>query len=167
MNYRRGSTILMCFSNLCDKFTLSINLSIKWEDWTRWLLEFCPSLQLLNLVTFFFTSIFENLKLPYHWKVLNYQMNRKRPVLYFKTENRFSTVQFKIKFVINFTLGEHSIYLEFWGYGLDNIFITKEEIGVNKSYNALIFCLFKCQCWNRKETELIFFPTHSPFSTVI
>lgn len=163
MNYRRGSTILMCLSNLCDKFTLSINLSIKWEDWTRWLLEFCPSLQLLNLVTFF---LLPSLRIS-NFHIIGNQMNRKRPVLYFKTENRFSTVQFKIKFVINFTLGEHSIYLEFWGYGLDNIFITKEEIGVNKSYNALIFCLFKCQCWNRKETELIFFPTHSPFSTVI
>lgn len=59
------------------------------------------------------------------------------------TGNKFNTVQFSIKFVIiNFTLGEHSIYLEFWGDGLDRIFITKEEIGVNESHNAIYPLLY-------------------------
>lgn len=57
-------------------------------------------------------------------------------MLYFKTGNKFSTVQFRIKFIINFIVGEHPNNLEFWGHGLDNIFITKEEIRVHKSYNA-------------------------------
>lgn len=61
----------------------------------------------------------------------------------FKTENKFRTVQFSIKFVIiNFTLYEHSIYLGLLGDGLNSIFITKEEIGVNESHNAIYPLLY-------------------------
>lgn len=44
---------------------------------------------------------------------------------------------------MNFTLGEHSIYLEFGGGdALDSIFITKEEMGVNESHNAIYPLLY-------------------------
>lgn len=43
---------------------------------------------------------------------------------------------------MDFTLGEHSIYLEFWGDGFNSIFITKERIRVNESHNAIYSLLY-------------------------